>query len=137
MTKVAVEDTGAELAERITSVFREAEHKAVALIHGHVQTAHLAPSESLPEWMTDVQLARYWQIINKDGEPVTAGLRKWAKRSADEFPLPHAYMGDLMRFHRDEVDQWAKEEAQRRRAQQARSRIRDATFTSDDPQQLD
>jgi hypothetical protein len=33
-------------------------------------------------------------------------------------------MGDLLRFHRDEVNQWAKEEAERRRVQNERRRLK-------------
>lgn len=66
--------------------------------------------------MTDVELARYWHIFNKEGEPVNAGIRAWAKRPPAEFPLPHAYMGDLLRFRREDADRWAVAEAGRRRA---------------------
>jgi hypothetical protein len=74
--------------------------------------------------MTAIQLAEYWQLYNKEGEPTTAGILKWAKRLPDEFPLPHAYMGDMMRFHRDEANQWAKEEAERRRVENERKRLK-------------
>lgn len=81
-------------------------------------------SVSIQEWMTAIQLAEYWQLYNKDGEPTTAGILKWAKRSPDEFPLPHAYMGDMMRFNREEANQWAKEEAERRRVDNERKRLK-------------
>jgi hypothetical protein len=58
------------------------------------------------------------------GEPTVAGIIKWPKRPPNQFPLPHAYMGDLLRFHRDEVNQWAKEEAERRRVQNERRRLK-------------
>jgi hypothetical protein len=74
----------------------------------------VAQAEAMLEWMTATQLARYWQNINAEGEPTTAGIMKWAKRSADEHPLPPACMGDLLRFKREEVDRWAQEEAARR-----------------------
>ena len=76
------------------------------------------------EWMTASQLAEYWQLLDKEQKPRTAGILKWANRQPAEFPLPHAYMGDLLRFHRDEVDKWAKEEAERRRAQKERRRLK-------------
>lgn len=69
-------------------------------------------TEPSTPWMTAKQLAGYWQLCNKNGEPTTAGILKWAKR--DSNPLPHAYLGDLIRFHRDEVDRWARHEAERR-----------------------
>jgi hypothetical protein len=56
--------------------------------------------------MSATQLAEYWQLYNENNEPTTAGILKWAKRPADKFPLPHAYMGDLLRFNRDDVDRW-------------------------------
>jgi hypothetical protein len=80
--------------------------------------------ESASEWMTACQLARYWQLVNANGEPTTAGIMKWARRPDDEYPLPHAYMGDLIRFRRDEVDRWAHAEAGRRRVQNEKRRLR-------------
>jgi hypothetical protein len=76
--------------------------------------------------MTDVELARHWRLL-KDGEPVTAGIRSWVKRPPDEHPLPHAYMGDLLRFKREDVDRWAVEEAERRRAEAGRRKFRAAS----------
>ena len=76
------------------------------------------------DWMTATQLAEYWQLHNDKGEPTVAGILKWSKRRPDQFPLPHAYMGDLLRFNRDEVNQWAKEEAERRRIQSERRRLK-------------
>jgi len=49
---------------------------------------------------------------------------KWARRSESEHPLPHAYMGDLLRFHRTDVDLWAREEAERRRVQNEQRRLK-------------
>jgi hypothetical protein len=74
--------------------------------------------------MSATQLAEYWQLYNENDEPTTAGILKWAKRSADKFPLPHAYMGDLLRFNRDDVDRWARQEAERRRAQAEKRRLK-------------
>lgn len=76
------------------------------------------------EWMSATQLAEYWHLHNDKGEPTVAGIIKWAKRPPNQFPLPHAYMGDLLRFHRDEVNQWAREEAERRRVQSERRRLK-------------
>jgi hypothetical protein len=74
--------------------------------------------------MNATQLAEYWQLYNDKNEPTTAGILKWAKRPPDQFPLPHAYMGDLLRFNRDEVDRWAHEEAERRRVQNEKRRLK-------------
>ena len=76
------------------------------------------------EWMNASQLAEYWQLYNDKNEPTTAGILKWTKRAQDQFPLPHAYMGDLLRFNRNEVDRWAHEEAERRRMQNAKRRLK-------------
>jgi hypothetical protein len=76
------------------------------------------------EWMSATQLAEYWQLHNDKGEPTVAGILKWSKRPPDQFPLPHAYMGDLLRFNREEANQWAKEEAERRRAQNEKRRLK-------------
>ncbi|MGI9168522.1 MAG: hypothetical protein ACR2G5_19405 [Pyrinomonadaceae bacterium] len=81
-------------------------------------------AEPIPEWMTAAQLARYWQLVNANGEPTTAGITKWVRRSENEHPLPHAYMGDLLRFHRTEADLWAREEADRRRVHNEQRRLR-------------
>jgi hypothetical protein len=37
--------------------------------------------------------------------------------------LPHACMGDLLRFKREEVDRWAQEEAAFRRAEKNRKKL--------------
>ena len=79
---------------------------------------------STAEWMSASELAEYWHLHNEKGEPTVSGILKWSKRPPNQFPLPHAYMGDLLRFHRDEVNQWAREEAERRRVQSERRRLK-------------
>jgi hypothetical protein len=116
-------DQNLDLKEKLASVIDRATQEAVALLLS--QRAFENPSvESAPEWMTAAQLARYWQLVNSHGEPTTAGIMKWARRSENEHPLPHAYMGDLLRFHRVEVDLWAREEAERRRVQNEQRRLK-------------
>jgi hypothetical protein len=116
-------DQNLNLKEKLASVIDRATQGAIALLLTQREAAQ--PSvESVPEWMTASQLARYWQLVNSSGEPTTAGIMKWARRSEDEHPLPHAYMGDLLRFHRADVDVWASEEAERRREQNERRRLR-------------
>ncbi|MBA3513666.1 MAG: hypothetical protein H0T77_04730 [Pyrinomonadaceae bacterium] len=84
------------------SVIDRATQDAIALF---LTQREATPSvESAPDWMTATQLARYWQLANPNGEPTTTGIMKWARRSESDYPLPHAYMGDLLRFHRVEVD---------------------------------
>lgn len=114
------------VSEQLAALFDEAKHKALALFHAERQREDSAARPPAHEWMTDVELARHWRLL-KDGEPVTAGIRSWAKRPPDEHPLPHAYMGDLLRFKREDVDRWAVEEAERRRAEAGRKKLRAAS----------
>ncbi len=116
-------DQNLDLKERLARVIDSTPEEAIVLLQTKHETAE--PSvESASEWMTANQLARYWQLVNADGEPTTAGIMKWARRPDDEYPLPHAYMGDLIRFRRDEVDRWAHAEAGRRRGQNEKRRLR-------------
>jgi hypothetical protein len=111
-----------EITNQLFAILERAKHEALSLVVSLPVSE--AAREPLPEWMTDVELARYWRIFNDDNEPVTAGIRSWAKRLPDQFPLPHAYMGDLLRFNRSEVDKWAKEESIRREAERQRRKPR-------------
>ena len=116
-------DQNLDLKEKLASVIDRATQDAIALLLTQHEAAQ--PSvESAPEWMTASQLARYWQLVNVNGDPTTAGIMKWARRSESEHPLPHAYMGDLLRFHRTDVDLWAREEAERRRVQNEQRRLK-------------
>jgi hypothetical protein len=116
-------DQTLDLKEKLTRVLDRATHEAVALILAQPEPER-TPAQSAPNWMTATQLACYWQLVNANGEPTTAGIMKWARRPDDEHPLPHAYMGDLLRFHRADVDVWAREEADRRRVQNEQRRLR-------------
>lgn len=109
--------------EQVVHICDRTKHELLNIVTTLPVGSESASSPS-QEWMTAIQLAEYWQLYNKDGEPTTAGILKWAKRSPEEFPLPHAYMGDMMRFHRDEANRWAKEEAERRRAGNERKRLK-------------
>jgi hypothetical protein len=68
-----------------------------------------------PVWMTEKQLAEYWQLRTPDGEVTVHSIRKWTARPENEHPLPCASMGEMRRYHREEVDRWAREEAARQR----------------------
>jgi hypothetical protein len=68
-----------------------------------------------PVWMTEKQLAEYWQLRTPNGEITVHSIRKWTARPEDEHPLPCASMGEMRRYHREEVDQWAREEAARQK----------------------
>jgi hypothetical protein len=76
------------------------------------QLKRIAPP---PVWMTERQLAEYWQLRTPDGEVTVHSIRKWTARPEDEYPLPCASMGEMRRYHREEVDLWAREEAARQK----------------------
>lgn len=116
-------DQNLHLKDKLASVIDRATQDAIALLLAQREVERL-PAEPSPEWMTARQLARYWQLVDAHGEPTTAGIMKWARRNENEHPLPHAYMGDLLRFHRADVDVWAREEAERRRVQNEQRRLK-------------
>jgi hypothetical protein len=111
-----------DLKAKITDLFECAAKEVIALVEADrdVEKNSVKP---LPEWMTAAQLARYWQLVNANGEPITAGIMKWTKRAENGHPLPHACMGDLLRFKREDVDRWAQEEAAFRRAEKNRKKL--------------
>jgi len=110
-----------ELADRVARICERTRSEVLELLQSQ-------PTEKavllMPDWMSAVQLAQYWQLYNDKNEPTTAGILKWSRRPLDQFPLPHAYMGDLLRFNREEVDLWAKEEAERRRTQKEKRQLK-------------
>ena len=110
------------LEEQIARICERARQELESLIASQPPPIPIAMGSA--EWMSATQLAEYWHLRNEKGEPTVAGIIKWAKRPPNQFPLPHAYMGDLLRFHRDEVNQWAREEAERRRVQNERRRLK-------------
>lgn len=110
-----------ELATQVEQIYERAKIETLRLLESRpVQQL----SSATPDWMSATQLAEYWQLVNDKSEPTTAGILKWSRRPSDQFPLPHAYMGDLLRFNREEVDLWAKEEAERRRVQNQKRRLK-------------
>ena len=111
-----------DLLDQVSRIYERAHDEVLSLIRSHEPPLQAVTSPQ--EWMSATQLAEYWQLYNENDEPTIAGILKWAKRPADKFPLPHAYMGDLLRFNRDEVDQWARQEAERRRAQAEKRRLK-------------
>ena len=115
-------DKDSDLKEKLIYLFDRMTNEAMALLLAQPDSER-AQAEPMLEWMTATQLARYWQIVNSEGEPTTAGIMKWAKRSENEHPLPHDCMGDLLRFKREEVDRWAQEEAARRKAEGNRKKL--------------
>ena len=73
----------------------------------------LIASNSSPDWFTEQELAVYLRLVNKDGKPVTSGIRKWATRAPEDNPLPRRYIGDLPRFYRPDIIRWTEEETMR------------------------
>ena len=73
----------------------------------------LIASNSSPDWFTEQELAVYLRLVNKEGKPVTSGIRKWAARDPEDNPLPRRYIGDLPRFYRPDVIRWTAEETKR------------------------
>jgi hypothetical protein len=82
----------------------------------------LKVTSPLPEWMTELQLAEYWQLRNPKGELTTAGIRSWSNRAPDEHPLPYSNMGEIRRYNREEADDWAREEVGCQKMRGARRR---------------
>jgi hypothetical protein len=115
-------DEDLDLKAKITDVLECAAKEVTELVEAG-RDVEKRSAEPLREWMTAAQLARYWQLVNASGEPITAGIMKWTKRGQDEHPLPHACMGDLLRFRREDVDRWAQEEAAFRRAEKNRKKL--------------
>ena len=115
-------DEDFDLKAKIAQVFECAAREVIALVETS-RDVEKNSVEPLPEWMTAAQLARYWQLVNASGAPITAGIMKWTKRGENEHPLPHACMGDLLRFKREQVDRWAQEEAAYRRAEKNRKKL--------------
>lgn len=74
----------------------------------------LISSAAAPDFFTEQELAIYLRLVDKEGKPITAGIKKWAARAAHENPLPRCYVGDKPRFYRPEVIQWVKEETRRK-----------------------
>lgn len=54
------------------------------------------------EVMTAKQLAEYWQVSKQS-------VLNWARRP--DSPLPCHFVGADPRFHRDEVNEWSRQEA--------------------------
>ena len=73
----------------------------------------LITSNLAPDWFTEQELAIYLRLVNKDGKPITAGIKKWAARNPEDNPLPRRYIGDLPRFYRPDIIRWTEEETKR------------------------
>ena len=114
-------DKYSDLKQKLNQFFDRTTLDVIALLLAESEPEKITP-EPLLDWMTASQLARYWQLVNAQGA-TTAAIMKWTKRPESEHPLPHACMGDLLRFKREEVDSWAQEEAVRGRVENNRKRL--------------
>src|SRR5882724_9000798 len=90
---VTIDHNTEELALQVARIYERAQNETLALLQSRPPEKIMAP---VREWMSATQLAEYWQLCNDRNEPTTAGILKWSKRPPDQFPLPHAYMGDLL-----------------------------------------
>jgi hypothetical protein len=74
--------------------------------------AELAPTARTTPWMNDRELAVYLRLFDRDGNPQTASIRKWTSRPDNPLPFGMAG-GHTRRYHREQVDRWMLEEAER------------------------
>jgi hypothetical protein len=56
----------------------------------------LITSNSSPDWFTEQELAIYLRLVNKDGKPVTAGIRRWVARDPQ---ITHYREGMSVTYH--------------------------------------
>jgi hypothetical protein len=82
-------DEDLDVKTRITDVLECASKEIIALVEAD-GAVEKNSAEPLLEWMTAAQLARYWQLVNANGESITARIMKWTRRAENEHPLPHA-----------------------------------------------
>lgn len=101
---------GLDLEAYFRMIARE-EAEAAARLVGEVQRGAVETP-----WMNERELALYMRLLDSDGNPQTASIRKWATRA--EHPLPTGNAGERgRRFHREQVDQWMLQEANRLRGE--------------------
>ena len=68
-------DEDSDLKAKITDVLEYATKEVIALVEADREVEKNS-AEPLSEWMTAGQLARYWQLVNASGEPITEKNRK-------------------------------------------------------------
>jgi hypothetical protein len=122
MTERDETELSLEVKTQIAQICERAKHELLAVVASMPEaiSLDLRRAASPPDWMSPKQLAEYWQLLTENGEAKTAAILKWAQRPDAEFPLPHARMGDLIRFRRADADQWALDESARRRVAKSR-----------------
>ena len=65
-------DEDLELKAKIAAVVECTAKEVIALVEAN-RDVEKSSAEPLPEWMTAGQLARYWQLVNTNGEPTPLG----------------------------------------------------------------
>ena len=93
--------------DEVERIFDHAKFQALALICAEPEPIPPVKDPLADEWLTEEELMRYWKLTS------SSGLRSWRKRPLDQHPLPYTKVGDLIRFNRKEIDQWAREETAR------------------------
>lgn len=93
--------------DEVERIFDHAKFQALALICAEPEPIPAVKDPLADEWLTEEELMRYWKLSS------SSGLRSWRKQSLDQHPLPYTKVGDLIRFNRKEIDQWAREETAR------------------------
>jgi len=95
----------------------EVEHRIAEItrrvLREEIETKSATAPTVQTDWMTERDVADYCKVT-------VHAIRKWTARRADDHPLPCVYMGDLRRYHRNEVDQWAQEETEHQRSKRLR-----------------
>jgi len=61
--------------------------------------------------MSEEQLARYWSLLDENGNPLTGEIRAMSERPVEEGRLIYAVMGGHRRYYRPIADDWAWDEA--------------------------
>ena len=97
----------------------------------------LIATTSAPDWFTESELAVYLRLVNKEGKPVTSGIRKWASRDPADNPLPRRYLGDLPRFYRPDVIRWTEEETKRHHSKKKLTELQENRVVTPFPVQED
>jgi hypothetical protein len=95
-----------EVEHRIAEITRR-------ILREEIHNKDVTPQTVQSDWMTEREVADYCKVT-------VHAIRKWTARRPDDHPLPCAYMGDLRRYHRNEVDQWAQEETEHQRRKRSR-----------------
>ena len=117
-----------ELINSITAIFREAEHKALALIHsigpeGGTQAAQATEPQPDPETQRLINqhrlIAQKTYLTRKEAAVYLSvserSIAEWSVRPPDQNPFPEENAGGEPRYRRAAIDEWTRREKQRQR----------------------